>query len=99
MQNRPQEMVHDVVDACGTCMRCIHPFLNAVPLHLAVLNGHENVVEFLLSEGVDWKATNSLGMMSCCLSFCLYLFGKGRQPRDYARKRNMKKLFEDADQV
>jgi len=51
------------------------------PLHLAVLNGHTNVAEFLLSEKADWNITNKTG----------------KKPQDYARKKPMKKLFEDAE--
>jgi hypothetical protein len=49
---------------------------------LAVLNGHTNVVEYLLGEGVNWKIANA----------------QGKKPVDYARKAPMKKLFTDAEQ-
>jgi len=51
------------------------------PLHLATINGHANVVEYLLSEGTDWKIVNN----------------SGKKASDYARKKNLKKLFEDAE--
>jgi hypothetical protein len=51
-------------------------------LHLAVLNGHVSVVEYLLGEGADWKITNA----------------SGKKPGDLARKPGMKKLFQDADE-
>jgi len=52
-----------------------------VPLHLAVLNGHTSIVEYLLGEGCDWKIQNNMG----------------KRPGDYARKKEMKKLFDDAE--
>lgn len=51
------------------------------PLHLATLNGHVSIVEYLLEEGADWRIANDLG----------------KTAKDYARKPNLKKLFEDAE--
>ncbi|PRP87944.1 serine/threonine protein kinase [Planoprotostelium fungivorum] len=49
------------------------------PLHLATLNGHKNIIEILLDEGADPKITNF----------------NGKTPADYARKRDLKKVYED----
>lgn len=37
------------------------------PIHGAVLNGHENIVEYLLSEGADWKTPNNAGKVKILL--------------------------------
>jgi len=50
------------------------------PLHLATMNGHISVVEYLIDEGSDFSIKTY----------------SGKTPSDYARKKDMKKIFEDA---
>ena len=48
---------------------------------MSVLNGHAAITEYLLGEKADFTLTNKTG----------------KKAVDYARKANMKKLFEDAE--
>jgi hypothetical protein len=81
-------------------------------LHLATLNGHFSVVEFLLLEKADPNLTNSSGTCQTSLSSLtlLLLLGHalaltdpsllrliGKKPRDYARKKDMRDLYAKAE--